>query len=478
MRSSIASGSAIDAPGSSPGSNREFGVRGRDLAEQFELDAIRVVSMNPGLIAVTLRNKPGHRELGELTALFEQLVTELSHDEFVNARQIGEGRERIFPQSPLLFHHRDALEAGVAPKFGNSLSRNAHVVSVPAPGLPLCLAGRGFRVRRTLVLSRRSAGHQRPNLRPVEGSGALMRRTLTTAASALVALLALTGCTGTAQPPAPEPPAQPTTPAPPEPEPEAELTGDMIASWVRDQPWNFSFDGLGEPFTVDIVGGEASDDLGRTYEVGDAVEGDANGDRVPDIAIPLTEFDGNGVIALWYVWLGIPGTAEGDKLATQMVYPIARMSRCGDVVHGVTAIDGGFAVQETLRHPLDPGDCATGGTWHQTRELTVQEYGGDPFPILTAPVSAWGGICPVPGLDWLDGEGMTGIVVRSAPHPDAPVIADEHDTWGVFGLGDAPLMTATGASFFGFMPPSYLEHTSEDIERIPVRVHCAFADVE
>src|SRR5690606_23345141 len=97
MRSSIASGSAIDAPGSSPGSNREFGVRGRDLAEQFELDAIRVVSMNPGLIAVTLRNKPGHRELGELTAFFEQLVTELSHDEFVNARQIGEGRERIFP---------------------------------------------------------------------------------------------------------------------------------------------------------------------------------------------------------------------------------------------------------------------------------------------------------------------------------------------------------------------------------------------
>lgn len=295
---------------------------------------------------------------------------------------------------------------------------------------------------------------------------------LTATASVMLTAIILTGCTQTQASPEPESTMPPTAP-----EPAPELTGDMIAEWVRDQPWLFSPGGIGEPITITLTGGEAHDALGRTYEIGDPVEGDANGDGVADIAIALTEFDGNGVQEIWYVWLGIPNAAEGEVLATQMLYPIARMSRCGDVVHEVSAIEDGFSVQETLRHPLDPGDCATGGTWHQTRELTVEEFGGNAFPILTSPIDAWGGVCPVPGLDWLDGEGMSGIVVRSAPHPDAPIIASEDDTWGVFGLGEAPLMTATGASFFGYMPPSYFEHTSDDIERIPVRVHCAFADV-
>ena len=303
-----------------------------------------------------------------------------------------------------------------------------------------------------------------------------MRRHVFTAVSfACAALLALTACSISPEPdPLPEPAP---TPAPePLPEPEPSLTGNMIAEWITDETWQFSADGLGLPVAVTLTDGTATDDLGRTYEMGEALEYDVNGDGVPDVTVSLAEFDGNGFVELWYVWLGTEGALDGEPLAEQMVYPIARMSRCGDVVHEVKATGQGVSIRETLRHPLDPGDCATGGTWHQTRELTVQMLGGEPYPILTSPVTAWGGVCPIPGLDWLDGEGMTGIEVRSAPHPEAPIMATETETWGVFGLPEAPMLAATGSSFFGFMPPSYLEHTSEDIERIPVRVHCGFAD--
>lgn len=306
----------------------------------------------------------------------------------------------------------------------------------------------------------------------------LRRRLLSASATALVTMFALASCstpTAPTQEPAPQPVE--TTPVPEsEQEPEPALTAEMIAAWTTNQPWQFSPDGLGEPVTIPIIDGAANDDLGRTYEIGEAIESDANGDGVPDVAVSITEFDGNSMQQLWYIWLGIEGAVEGDVLAEQMMYPIARMSRCGDAVHEVAPTETGFSITETLRHPLDPGDCATGGTWHQTREIIVDEFSGEPFPILTSPVSAWGGVCPVPRLDWLDGETMTGIEVRSAPHPDARVIVHEDETGAVFGVGEAPLMTATGASFFAFMPPEYLEHTSQDIEKVPVRVHCAFSD--
>lgn len=256
---------------------------------------------------------------------------------------------------------------------------------------------------------------------------------------------------------------------------EPELTGEAIATWVTNTDWLFSPEGLQEPFTLTLVDGEASDDLGRTYELGEFVESDANGDGIIDIAIPITEFDGNGVTTLWYVWLGQTDGPETRAFATQMVYPIARMTRCGDAIHEVTATDHGFAVEETLRHPLDPGDCATGGTWHQTRELEVHDIAGEHFPILLSPVHAWGGVCPVPTLDWLDGEMMTGVEVRSAPHSDASVIFTEEESWGIFGLPEAPLMAASGASFFGFMPNEYTSQAPDEIEHTPVRTHCAFA---
>lgn len=303
-----------------------------------------------------------------------------------------------------------------------------------------------------------------------------MREVFAPAVAGLVAtLLVLSGCSSNTPDPEEAPPAVAQTA--PKPSPEPELTGEAIAEWVKDQPWYFSANGVEEAVTINVADGFASDDFMRTYEVGSFVESDANGDGIPDIAVSITELDGNGMLELWYVWLGVEGATGDDPLAEQMLFPIARTSRCGDVVHEVAATDGGFRVTESLRHPLDPGDCSETGTWHQTRDVTVSGFEGTAYPILTSPLTAWGGICPVPTLEWLDGEPVTGTVARSAPPADAPPATREDETWAVFGLPETPLLAAEGVSFFGFMPESYLEHSDEDVAAIPVRTHCAVTDL-
>ena len=250
------------------------------------------------------------------------------------------------------------------------------------------------------------------------------------------------------------------------------VTAEDIQDWIADTEWSFAQDGLLAPITLGFEDGSASDEFLRTYRIGVGVEGDANADGLPDLAVPVSQIDGNGFLELWYVWLG---SDDGDAPAEQVIYPIARSSRCGDVVHAVTAIEGAFRVDHTLWMPhTDEGrDCAAGGTGAQVRDIRVEELDGTAYPVQTAPIAAWGGICPrSPELDWIEGESVTG---RAAPPADAPVVIGPEEQVGLYALGEAPLLTADGAAFFGFQPEQHPEAQGPD-GATPITMHCAFAN--
>lgn len=298
----------------------------------------------------------------------------------------------------------------------------------------------------------------------------IRRSRLAAAATCAVAVVMFTAC---AQPGSPGPAPTAT------PEPEPLPTGEDIAAWVADASWSYAPQGLLAPHDVPLVAGEGTDDAGRQYTLGDGVTGDANGDGVPDIAMPIQQVDGNGYEELWYVWLGLPGPASDGALAEQMRYPIARASRCGTAVHAVSRVDDGFAVEETLRLAQDTGDCATDGSGRQTRTVTVHEIDGEAFPVMTDPIDAWGGVCPVPTTEWLHGIEVTGTAARVAPPASAPVAIPATEAWATFPLPvDATLVTRADAAFVGMQPAAYWSHTGEQTREIPVRSQCAFATPE
>ncbi|HYP73744.1 MAG TPA: hypothetical protein VEP72_06595 [Microbacterium sp.] len=242
-----------------------------------------------------------------------------------------------------------------------------------------------------------------------------------------------------------------------------ELTVDDIATAVADGEWSYALDGVQEPFLVTVVAGTATDEHGRQFTVGDAVAGDADGDGIIDAAIPIAMVDGNAFHELWYIWLGRePGTAP-----EQVIYPIARSTRCGDVTRSVTAAGAGFTLDIVLRMPYtdDARSCADGGTGALTRTVSVTSVDGTYYPVQSAPIAAWGGVCPP--TTWLDGVEELGIAGRAAPPASAPVVIDTTRPVALFALGDAPLLTASGVSFFGFI---------QDDADVPVKMHCAFAD--
>ncbi len=245
-----------------------------------------------------------------------------------------------------------------------------------------------------------------------------------------------------------------------------DLTAADIAAWAADAEWSFAPDGLGEPYPVTLTGGVGADDLSRTYELGDPVEADVDGDGVVDAAIPITLVDGNAVHQLWYIWRGIG--MDAAAVAEQVVYPIARTTRCGDVTRGVTAVDGGLQVDIVLRMPFtdDARSCADGGTGELSRVIRLEAIDGAFYPVQTAPVAAWGGVCPP--TEWLDGVQESGISGRAAPPASAPVVTDPAQDVALFALREAPLLTTEGQSFFGFI--------QEYDESAAVRMHCAFAD--
>lgn len=296
--------------------------------------------------------------------------------------------------------------------------------------------------------------------------------------AALASSLVLGACAAGPTPeenPVSTPGAASETPATPETPQAATLTGADIQEWIADAEWSFAPSGVGAPFTVAFEAGRASDDVMRTYEIGVGVAGDADADGITDLAVPVSQLDGNGFLELWYIWLGNDADADDGSVARQVVYPIARTSRCGDVVHSVAPEDDGFTIDQTLWLPhTDQGpDCVSGGTGVQTRTVTVIEIDGEPFPIQTAPVEAWGGVCP--RSEWLDGIPDDTIVGRIAPPASAPQVIAAGELVNLFEIAAAPLVAGDGARFFGFQPADLAPESQAEAEATPVTMHCAFA---
>ncbi|MDT0158716.1 hypothetical protein Q9R19_13890 [Microbacterium sp. ARD32] len=264
------------------------------------------------------------------------------------------------------------------------------------------------------------------------------------------------------------------TPASPDggaPSPESTaLSGEDIRAHIADAEWSFAPDGLLEPFTVEFHEGTATDDSGRTYEIGTGVEGDADGDGVVDLAVPVSQHDGNGLLELWYIWLG----AGDDTVATQVLYPIARTTRCGDAVHSVAAADPGFRIEQTLwmPHTDEDRDCADGGTGAQVRDVSVDVIDGVAYPIQTVPIAAWGGVCP--RSDWLDGILDDTVEGRAAPAAAAPTVFEAGEEVAVYELPSATLLTRDGVKFFGFQTADPTAKSGAT-DATAVMMHCAFA---
>lgn len=279
----------------------------------------------------------------------------------------------------------------------------------------------------------------------------------------LVAALTLTGC-GAAAEPEPAPSEAASTPEPTVAEAVA-VDLAAIEAVARDADWSFAQQGLGPVETVAIADGAGIDDLGRSYEVGPGIEGDADGDGTADAVIPITQLDGNAIVELWYIWRG---DDEADVAAAQVPFPIARTTRCGDAVNGVTAVEGGFQIDQVLRMPVvdDALACSEPGTGVQVREVAIEQIDGAFYPIQTAPTEAWGGVCP--RSPHLDGFVETGLELRAAPPQSAPIVTDPAVETGLFDLGDGVGDVVEGVTFVGFLE----DFTGTDV----VRQHCAFAN--
>jgi len=137
-------------------------------------------------------------------------------------------------------------------------------------------------------------------------------------------------------------------------------------------------------FMITFRDGTARDKLVRTYEIGVGVPFDADGDGIVDLAVPVSQLDGNGFQELWYVRLG--NAIDIDAVATQVIYPIVRTTRCGDIVNPVGATESGLTIDQTLWMPRTDHrrHCASGGTGVQVRDITVVDIGGTPYPVQTA----------------------------------------------------------------------------------------------
>ncbi len=211
--------------------------------------------------------------------------------------------------------------------------------------------------------------------------------------------------------------------------------------------WLYSYSGFDLPVTVTLVDGAASQESNGypiRYELGDVAYGDVDGDGREDAVASLSRAQDNGYEAMWYLWL-----ASGPE-AVQVKYPIAQTSRCGTFVESVVPGGGGVTVTEYLRiEGLDRDiPCSDPGTGLRTRTITVHSEAGELWPVQTAPVTAWGGLCP--GSLYPDtGPGLADL--WAAPSQSAAVATAASPGGGaLFPQKDAPLLQREGWQIIGF----------------------------
>lgn len=269
-------------------------------------------------------------------------------------------------------------------------------------------------------------------------------------AMAALALSGLTACTGETPQPGPataragqgsgQETSAGATSTPP-------AAADIRAFDLGSAEWLYSFNGLELPVTVQLTGGTASQGTGVelvTYTLDGVTYGDIDGDGDQDAAARINRSNDMAFEGLWYVWL-----ADGADVV-QVKYPIAQTGRCGTFVESVAIDAGALALTEYLRIPgLDDSiPCSEPGTGLQKRTITVQTDGTEAWPVQTAPVAAWGGLCP--GPRWPD-SAPGQVDLWAAPFAGAPVAtAAAPDGGAFFELNAAPLMQYTGWTLVGF----------------------------
>lgn len=140
------------------------------------------------------------------------------------------------------------------------------------------------------------------------------------------------------------------------------------------------------------------------FNIGESVVADLNSDGYSDLAVELEQRNGNGVSNEWYLWVA---SSSGAK---QVLEPVARTTKCGDVVSDVSVAEGGVEITEYLRNYDGSDDdvpCAGTGSNFQKRTVKavwseeLQEW----WPMRIAPAEGFGGICPKSDMALKNGMG-------------------------------------------------------------------------
>lgn len=295
------------------------------------------------------------------------------------------------------------------------------------------------------------------------------RTVITSLALGAMALSALTACNGgTTDPPGSgaesggaSTAATSTTPAGTEPSTVSAAPSSPAPSAVdirsldlANTTWLYSFRGVELPHEVTLVNGEATVDPGEfssSYQLGEVVYGDVDGDGDDDAVARIDGQTPEGARGFWYIWIAdISG-------AVQLRYPIAETGRCATLVELPVIIGGAINLTEYHRIPGldDKIPCSDPGTGLKKRTITVisdntdSESGSGPemWPVQTAPVVAWGGICIGPKYP----DSAPGLVdLWAIPSKTAQVAATAGPDGVIFEQLDSPLVTREGWSLVGF----------------------------
>jgi hypothetical protein len=247
---------------------------------------------------------------------------------------------------------------------------------------------------------------------------------------ALAGVIALVGCT---------PVLAPTSPG--------AGTGDERTNGTVEEPvpagledtdfgnltWAFRPGGsVPETQRVELVDGVAADGTVR-YELGEVLLAELSGDERIDAAVQLTMIDGNAIDEQWYLWIAT------DAGPVQSTLPIARMSRCGTVIHSVKAVAEGIEIHETRRTLGDDSiPCSDPGSDERTRTVRAVEArnAAEWWPVQLGPIGGFGGLCPsiAHPHPWENDGPLYSVpdtAAGEAIEPAAQII--ELDGWPVYG---------------------------------------------
>lgn len=238
---------------------------------------------------------------------------------------------------------------------------------------------------------------------------------------------------------------------------------DIRSLDLANSTWLYSPGGFDVPVEVTLANGEATADGGEfpiKYSLGEVIYGDVDGDGDEDAVARLNWVRNMGSEGLWYIWIAdVSGAA-------QLKYPIAATGRCGTFVEPPVIADGAINLTEYLRIPGldDKIPCSDPGTGLKKRTITVlsdstgSEDGSESagseagaaatmWPVQTAPVAAWGGICAGPKYP----DSAPGLVdLWVSPDEASEVAAAAGPDGVIFEQKDSPLVTREGWNLVGF----------------------------